>query len=158
MCVLIGLIAFIVPVFVKVFADFGGELPLITKLTVKASNVVTGQWYLLIALAIGGPILFKKWRKSERRPQAVGRDPAQVPLQDRRDGPEDLPRPLVAHLRRALLRRRADHAGDRDHRPDLRQLGRREGDGRRDRVRQVRRLDRRTRSRKPRSSPRWSPR
>ena len=32
--VLIGLIAFIVPVFVKVFADFGGELPLITKLTV----------------------------------------------------------------------------------------------------------------------------
>jgi type IV pilus assembly protein PilC len=64
MCVLIGLIAFIVPVFVKVFADFGGELPLITKLTVKASSVVTGQWYLLIAAAIGGPILFKKWRKS----------------------------------------------------------------------------------------------
>ena len=32
--VLIGLIAFIVPVFVKVFADFGGELPLITKVTV----------------------------------------------------------------------------------------------------------------------------
>ena len=32
--VLIGLIAFIVPVFVKVFEDFGGELPLITKLTV----------------------------------------------------------------------------------------------------------------------------
>jgi type IV pilus assembly protein PilC len=65
MCVLIGLIAFIVPVFVKVFADFGGELPLITKITVQASNVVTGQWYLLLAAAIGGPILFKKWRKSE---------------------------------------------------------------------------------------------
>src|SRR4051794_14940256 len=65
MCVLIGLIAFIVPVFVKVFADFGGELPLITRLTVKVSSVVTGQWYILIALAIGGPILFKKWRKSE---------------------------------------------------------------------------------------------
>src|SRR3954464_12948923 len=65
MCVLIGLIAFIVPVFVKVFADFGGDLPMITKLTVKASNVVTGQWYFLIAAAIGGPILFKKWRKSE---------------------------------------------------------------------------------------------
>jgi type IV pilus assembly protein PilC len=50
---------------VKVFADFGGELPLITKMTVKASNMVTGQWYILIAVAIGGPILFKKWRKSE---------------------------------------------------------------------------------------------
>src|SRR4051812_45792224 len=64
LCVLIGLIAFIVPVFVKVFADFGGELPLITKLTVKASNVVTHQWYILIVLAIAGPIAFKKWRKS----------------------------------------------------------------------------------------------
>jgi type IV pilus assembly protein PilC len=63
--VLIGLIAFIVPVFVKVFADFGGDLPMITKLTVKASNVVTGQWYLLIIAAIGIPIAFKKWRKSE---------------------------------------------------------------------------------------------
>jgi type IV pilus assembly protein PilC len=41
-CVLIGLIAFIVPVFVKVFKDFGGELPLITKVTVQASNLVTG--------------------------------------------------------------------------------------------------------------------
>jgi type IV pilus assembly protein PilC len=64
LCVLIGLIAFIVPVFVKVFADFGGDLPLITKVTVQASNVVTGQWYLLIAAAIGGPIAFKKWRTS----------------------------------------------------------------------------------------------
>jgi type IV pilus assembly protein PilC len=64
LCVLIGLIAFIVPVFVKVFADFGGDLPMITKMTVKASNIVTGQWYLLIIAAVAGPIGFKKWRKS----------------------------------------------------------------------------------------------
>ena len=143
LCVLIGLIAFIVPVFVKVFADFGGELPLITKVTVQASNVVTGQWYLLIAAAIGGPIAFKKWRTSVAGPQAVGRHPPEVPLQDRPDGPEDRARALVAHLRRAVLRRRADHAGDRDHRPDRGQLRRREGHGRRHRVRQGRRLDHR---------------
>jgi type IV pilus assembly protein PilC len=65
LCVLIGLIAFIVPVFVKVFADFGGELPLITKLTVQASHIVTSQWYLLIAAAVGGPFAFKKWRTSK---------------------------------------------------------------------------------------------
>src|SRR3954453_12456103 len=70
LCVLVGLIAFIVPVFVKVFADFGGDLPLITKLTVKASHVVTHEWYLLIGAAIGGPIAFKKWRSSSwGRPQ-----------------------------------------------------------------------------------------
>jgi type IV pilus assembly protein PilC len=68
--VLIGLIAFIVPVFVGVFKDFGGELPAITKFTVAMSHAVTGQWYILIAVAIGGFIGFKKWRTSSwGRPQ-----------------------------------------------------------------------------------------
>jgi type IV pilus assembly protein PilC len=69
-CVLIGLIAFIVPVFVNVFKDFGGDLPLITKVTVQASHVVTTYWYLLIGGSVGGVIGFKKWRKSKTgRPQ-----------------------------------------------------------------------------------------
>src|SRR3954467_514788 len=65
MCVLIGLIAFIVPVFVKVFADFGGALPLITKVTVKASDLVTGSWFILLPAVIGLVVGFKKWRKSK---------------------------------------------------------------------------------------------
>jgi type IV pilus assembly protein PilC len=70
LCVLIGLIAFIVPVFVGVFKDFGGDLPLITKVTVQASHVVTGYWYLLVGTTIGFAIGFKKWRKSKTgRPQ-----------------------------------------------------------------------------------------
>jgi type IV pilus assembly protein PilC len=68
--VLIGLIAFIVPVFVGVFADFGGELPAITKFTVAMSHMVTSQWYILIAVSVGGFVGFKKWRKSSwGRPQ-----------------------------------------------------------------------------------------
>jgi type IV pilus assembly protein PilC len=70
LCVLLGLIAFIVPVFVGVFKDFGGDLPLITKITVQASHFVTGYWYILLALTVGGVVGFKKWRKSEMgRPQ-----------------------------------------------------------------------------------------
>jgi type IV pilus assembly protein PilC len=70
LCVLLGLIAFIVPVFVNVFKDFGGDLPMITKMTVKASQLVTGQWYLLIAGTVGTVVGFRKWRKSARgRPQ-----------------------------------------------------------------------------------------
>jgi type IV pilus assembly protein PilC len=69
-CVLLGLIAFIVPVFVKIFKDFGGDLPLITKITVKASHAVTGYWYLILLITVGGVIGFKKWRKSDvGRPQ-----------------------------------------------------------------------------------------
>jgi type IV pilus assembly protein PilC len=68
--VLIGMIAFIVPVFVGVFKDFGGELPLITRFTVGLSNAVTGQWYILIAVAVGGVIGFRKWKSSAwGRPQ-----------------------------------------------------------------------------------------
>jgi type IV pilus assembly protein PilC len=68
--VLIGLIAFIVPVFVDVFKDFGGELPMITKFTVAMSHAVTSRWYILIAIAVGGFVGFKKWRKSSwGRPQ-----------------------------------------------------------------------------------------
>ena len=70
MCVLIALIAFIVPVFVGVFADFGGELPLITKITVKMSEFVTGQWYFLIAGTVAVVVGFRRWRKSALgRPQ-----------------------------------------------------------------------------------------
>ncbi len=70
MLVLIGMIAFIVPVFVGVFEDFGGELPAITKFTVALSDMVTGQWYILIALAVGGTVGFRKWKKSSwGRPQ-----------------------------------------------------------------------------------------
>jgi len=70
MCVLIGLIAFIVPVFVAVFKDFGGDLPLITRFTVSLSHVVTGQWYILLGGAIGPFVGFKKWRTSAwGRPQ-----------------------------------------------------------------------------------------
>ncbi len=64
MIVLLGLIAFIVPVFVNVFKDFGGELPMITKVTVSASKFVTGQWYILLALSVGSVIGFKKWKAS----------------------------------------------------------------------------------------------
>jgi len=68
--VLFGLVAFIVPVFVGVFEDFGGELPLITKFTVSMSSVVTGYWYLIIGGAIGAFVGFRKWRKSTwGRPQ-----------------------------------------------------------------------------------------
>jgi type IV pilus assembly protein PilC len=68
--VLIALIAFIVPVFVGVFKDFGGELPTITKFTVGLSHFVTHLWYVLIFGSIGLVVGFKKWKKSSwGRPQ-----------------------------------------------------------------------------------------
>ena len=64
--VLIALVAFLVPVFEKIFKDFGGQLPAITKVTVWMSHMVTGRWYVLIAVAVGIVTAFRKWKKSER--------------------------------------------------------------------------------------------
>jgi len=68
--VLIALLAFIVPVFVSIFKDFGGKLPLITQFTVNISSFMTTYWYVLIFGSIGFVVGFKKWKKSAwGRPQ-----------------------------------------------------------------------------------------
>jgi type IV pilus assembly protein PilC len=64
--VLIALVAFLVPVFEKVFEDFGGELPAITKVTVWMSHMVTGRWYVMIAIGFAVVYAFRKWKRSER--------------------------------------------------------------------------------------------
>jgi type IV pilus assembly protein PilC len=65
-CVLIGLVAFIVPVFVGVFEQFGGDLPPVTKVTVALSKLVTTRWYLMIAIGVGVVYAFRRWKSSER--------------------------------------------------------------------------------------------
>ena len=63
--ILIALVTFLVPVFVGVFKQFGGDLPFITKITVGLSHAVTGYWWACM-LAIGAGIyLFKRWKNSE---------------------------------------------------------------------------------------------
>jgi type IV pilus assembly protein PilC len=64
--VLIALVAFLVPVFEKIFKDFGGELPAITKFTVFLSHMITQRWYLVIAIGWGIVFAFRRWKKSER--------------------------------------------------------------------------------------------
>jgi type IV pilus assembly protein PilC len=64
--VLIGLVAFIVPVFEKVFKDFGGELPAITKVSVGMSHLVTDRWYLLILGTVAAIYAFRKWKNTDR--------------------------------------------------------------------------------------------
>ncbi|HEX2233733.1 MAG TPA: type II secretion system F family protein [Thermoleophilaceae bacterium] len=79
--VLVALVAFLVPVFEKVFKDFGGELPAITKFTVFLSHLITGRWYLMI----GGTWLliyaFRRWKRSERGREQWDRLKLKFPMQ-----------------------------------------------------------------------------
>ncbi len=68
--VLTALVAFIVPVFAKIFKDFHGHLPTITQFTVGLSNALTGYWYIFIVGIVALVVGFAKWRKSSwGRPQ-----------------------------------------------------------------------------------------
>ena len=52
--IMLALCAFLIPVFINVFKEFGGELPAITKVSVFASNVVTGYWWAMFLVHRGG--------------------------------------------------------------------------------------------------------
>jgi type IV pilus assembly protein PilC len=64
--VLIALVTFLVPVFIGVFKQFGGDLPPITRVTVALSNAMTGYWWLMILFTIGSVVAFKKWKVTDR--------------------------------------------------------------------------------------------
>ena len=80
MCVLLALVAFLVPVFEKVFKDFGGELPAITKFTVALSHLVTDRFYVLVLAVVIGITAFRKWKNSDRGREQWDRFKLKVPM------------------------------------------------------------------------------
>jgi len=67
--VLIGLLWFLVPVFVGIFAQLGGDLPTLTKIVVKASNLIRHDWFILfpaIGLGIWSLLRYKKTENGRR--------------------------------------------------------------------------------------------
>jgi type IV pilus assembly protein PilC len=53
-------------VFEKIFKDFGGELPAITKFTVWLSHMATERFYVLFGAMFGISWAFRTWKKTER--------------------------------------------------------------------------------------------
>jgi type IV pilus assembly protein PilC len=64
--VLFALVAFLVPVFEKIFKDFGGDLPAITKFTVWLSHLFTDRFYILFGAIFATVWTFRTWKRSER--------------------------------------------------------------------------------------------
>ena len=80
MIVVLALVTFLVPVFAGIFEEFGGELPLITRVTVAASDFVKGFWYLLIAGTAGAIFGFRKFKKSPRGREILQRAMLKTPM------------------------------------------------------------------------------
>ena len=114
--VLMALVAFLIPVFVGVFKEFPGKLPALTQFMVNFSHLVTHQWYIMIVVLVAGCRWVYLNQALAARTRQVGCVQASRADEDRRGRAEGVDRSVVAHAVGTHLRRRPDHAGDRDHR------------------------------------------
>ena len=51
----------VIPAFARVFAGFGSELPLMTRILLGTSNFFVEWWPLMLAAVVGGAFAFRAW-------------------------------------------------------------------------------------------------
>ena len=72
---------FLVPVFVQVFEDLGGELPTLTQWVMAASEALRNYWFIIfpvVGIAIFG---FFRWKRTDTGRQAWDSFKLKIPLQ-----------------------------------------------------------------------------
>ncbi len=78
--VLIGMLMFLVPIFVKIFAQLGGQLPTLTQYVVSASNLIRNDWYILFPL-LGATIWgVRRYKQTESGRQVWDRLKLRIPM------------------------------------------------------------------------------
>jgi type IV pilus assembly protein PilC len=78
--VLIGMLLFLVPIFEGIFADLGGELPMLTKAVVAASDLLRERWYIVFPLIIGSAFGLRRLKRTERGRQVWDRMKLRIPM------------------------------------------------------------------------------
>ena len=83
-CVAIGatvfMLLFIIPTFAKIFTEFGGELPLPTKIVMGLSAFLRGAWYILVGMAIAMIFLYRRYVATENGRRTVDRTMLRIPV------------------------------------------------------------------------------
>ncbi len=74
------MLIFIIPTFAKMFMDFGGELPLPTKIVLTASNILTSWWWAFVLAIVGSVIAFKRYHSTEQGQFAVDQAMLKTPI------------------------------------------------------------------------------
>jgi type IV pilus assembly protein PilC len=79
-CVLIGMLMFLVPVFVNIFKQLGGQLPTLTQYVMYGSDFLRAYWFIVIPGMIASPFIFKKWKSTESGRKIWDRFKLKVPM------------------------------------------------------------------------------
>ena len=85
--VLIAIVAFVIPVFAKIFEELAEEhpeeatgLPAPTQLCVNASNILTGYWFVIIPGIVLAFFVFFKWKKTDKGHELWDRFKLRIPF------------------------------------------------------------------------------
>ena len=78
--VLIAMLLFIVPVFIKIFQQLHGQLPTLTQYVLYASNALRGYWFIIFPLAAVLIVGLRRARKTEKGNAMWDRFRLKVPL------------------------------------------------------------------------------
>jgi type IV pilus assembly protein PilC len=79
-CVLMGMLLFLVPVFVSIFEQLGGDLPVLTKGVLAGSNALQDYWYIIFPVMGASIFGFRRWKRTEFGRQTWDRFKLKVPM------------------------------------------------------------------------------
>ena len=74
------MLLFIIPVFAKIFRDFGGELPLQTKIVLALSNFLRNFWWLGLGMIAAAIIAFKRFYATNQGEMVIDRVKLRLPI------------------------------------------------------------------------------
>jgi type IV pilus assembly protein PilC len=78
--VLAAMLMFLVPVFVKIFADLGGDLPTLTQYVVNMSNLLRSKYYIIFPGLLAVVLAIRKYKKTEQGRQVWDRMKLRLPM------------------------------------------------------------------------------
>ncbi len=78
--VLAGMLMFLVPVFVKIFASLGGDLPTLTQYVVNFSNFLRGNYYIVFPALAGIFFGIRKFKRTEQGRRVWDRIKLKIPM------------------------------------------------------------------------------
>ena len=74
------MLVFIIPTFAKMFTDFGGELPLPTKIVLGASNFLQSFWWAMLVAAAIVAVLFNRYYATENGRRVIDQALLKMPI------------------------------------------------------------------------------
>jgi type IV pilus assembly protein PilC len=78
--VMIGMLLFLIPVFAGMYDELGGQLPLLTRIMMQASNIMRGWWFIVFPAMIAAIIGIRKLKATEQGTEVWDRFRLRIPM------------------------------------------------------------------------------